>query len=285
MIANISKTKEILNKYNLNAKKQLGQNFLVDGNIIKRIVNEANVDKKTGVLEIGPGIGALTEELVINSQKVLCYEKDSDMVKILLDNLHQDNLKIVEGDFLKVDLDNDLHYFDDCEKVKVISNLPYYITTPIIIKLLEDNNRITDFYFMVQKEVGMRLTGKPKSKDYGSLSVLIDFQANAEMCFMVKKTCFYPSPNVDSCVIHLEKADKNFPIEDKKDFLQFVQKIFALRRKTLVNNLTVGYNLDKEEVKTFLSNLNYKETVRSEELDVREIVKLYQEFLLTKKNK
>lgn len=283
MIANINKTKEILNKYDLRAKKQFGQNFLVDANIIRRIVSEANVNKTCGVIEIGPGIGALTEELANQAKKVLCYEIDSDMVTILKENLNKENVYIKEEDFLKVDLEKDLEYFSDCEEVKVISNLPYYITTPIIFKLLESDNRIKDFYFMVQKEVGDRLTGKPKTKDYNSLSVLIDFQSNARTCFMVGKNCFFPAPNVDSAIIHIEKVKKDYSVNNKADFLKFVQNIFSLRRKTLVNNMSSQYGIKKEDAIEKIKSLGYKETVRSEELVINEMIEIYNEFFVNHK--
>ena len=280
MIASVSKTKEILNKYDLRAKKQFGQNFLIDGNIIRRIVSAAGVDKTCGVIEIGPGIGALTEEIAKQAKKVLCYEIDSDMVKILNENLDANNVKIILEDFLKADLDEGLKYFDGCDRVVVMSNLPYYITTPIIFKLLESENRIEDFYFMVQKEVGDRLTGKPKTKDYNSLSVLIDFQANANLEFMVSRKCFLPEPNVDSAIIHIKKVKKDYSVNNKANFLKFVQNIFALRRKTLVNNLSSQYGIKKEESIEKLKKLGYKETVRSEELLIDEMIKIYEEFFV-----
>lgn len=283
MIANINKTKEILNKYDLRAKKQFGQNFLVDANIIRRIVGEANVNKTCGVIEIGPGIGALTEELANQAKKVLCYEIDSDMVTILKENLNKENVYIKEEDFLKVDLEKDLEYFNDCEEIKVISNLPYYITTPIIFKLLESDNRIKDFYFMVQKEVGDRLTGKPKTKDYNSLSVLIDFQANANLEFMVSRKCFLPEPNVDSAIIHIKKVKKDYSVNNKANFLKFVQNIFALRRKTLVNNISSQYGIKKEETIEKIKSLGYKETIRSEELVINEMIEIYNEFFVNHK--
>lgn len=278
MIANLNETKRILAKYELQAKKKFGQNFLIDGNIINRIVETSGVDKTCGVIEIGPGIGSLTEKLCEKAKKVLCYEIDPDMVVILKENLKKDNLKIVEKDFLKVNIEDELGYFDDCDTVKVISNLPYYITTPIIFKLLEEKNRINDFYFMVQKEVGERLSGKVNTKDYNSLSVLIDFEANAKICFLVSRNCFYPSPNVDSVIINIIKEEKNYNIVNRKKFLRFVQNIFQLRRKTFVNNMNNQYGMNKEEVIKVLERHGYKPTLRSEELSIQEIVDLYNDF-------
>jgi 16S rRNA (adenine1518-N6/adenine1519-N6)-dimethyltransferase len=198
MIGSITETKRILDKYNLQAKKKLGQNFLVDGNIIHKIIDQINLSKEDGVVEIGPGIGAMTEILLRQAEKVLCYEIDKDMVEVLSRELTKGNLLIKQEDFLKADLISDLKNFKVNQRIVVVSNLPYYITTPIIFKLLEEETSIEEFYFMVQKEVGLRLTGKPKTKDYNSLSVLISFQAEANLLFEVKRNSFYPVPDVDS---------------------------------------------------------------------------------------
>ena len=192
MIGSITETKRILDKYNLQAKKKLGQNFLVDGNIIHKIIDQINLSKEDGVIEIGPGIGAMTEILLQQAEKVLCYEIDKDMVEVLSRELTNGNLLIKQEDFLKADLISDLKNFKENQRIVVVSNLPYYITTPIIFKLLEEETSIKEFYFMVQKEVGLRLTGKPKTKDYNSLSVLISFQAEANLLFEVKRNSFYP---------------------------------------------------------------------------------------------
>ena len=278
MIATLKRTKEILDKYNLHAKKGYGQNFLVDSNIVKRIVSESNINKEDGVIEIGPGIGSLTEELLNRSKKVLCFEIDKDMIQILNDNLKSENLKIIEKDFLKVDFNKDLEFLSDCKEIKVVSNLPYYITTPILFKLLEADIEINEYYFMVQKEVGERFSGKPKTKDYNSLSVAIDYQATAKILFNVNRNSFYPSPNVDSVVIEVKKEKKDYRVNNKADFLKFVQNIFAQRRKTLVNNINQAYGLSKAEIADILKNNGYKETTRSEELSTEEIVNLYNVF-------
>ncbi len=278
MIATLKRTKEILDKYNLHAKKGYGQNFLVDSNIVKRIVSESNINKEDGVIEIGPGIGSLTEVLTESAKKVLCFEVDHDMVEILSENLKVENLKIIEKDFLKVDFNKDLEFLSDCKEIKVVSNLPYYITTPILFKLLEADIEINEYYFMVQKEVGERFSGKPKTKDYNSLSVAIDYQATAKILFNVNRNSFYPSPNVDSVVIEVKKEKKDYRVNNKADFLKFVQNIFAQRRKTLVNNINQAYGLSKAEIVDILKNNGYKETTRSEELSTEEIVNLYNIF-------
>ncbi len=277
----VSKTLEILDKYNIHAKKKYGQNFLIDSNIIAKIIKNAGIDNSCGVIEIGPGLGAMTEALCLNAKKVLCYEIDSDMVNILNDLLKFDNLRIINSDFLKVDVSNtssDLEYFKDCKEIKVVSNLPYYITTPIIFKLLEGNNEIKDFYFMVQKEVGERISGKPNTKDYNSLSVLVDLESNTEMIFDVSKNCFYPVPNVNSTILHIKRVKKDYGVKNKAKFVKFVQDIFSMRRKTLINNISNRYSMKKEEIAKVLEKRGYPLTKRAEELSTREIIDLYNDF-------
>ena len=278
MIGSIVETKRILDKYSLQAKKKLGQNFLIAGNIVHKIVTQINVSKEDGVVEIGPGIGAMTEMLLKQADKVLCYEIDKDMVRILTEELSCDSLLIKEEDFLKADLIEDLKSFKPGQRVVVVSNLPYYITTPIIFKLLEEENAIEEFYFMVQKEVGLRLTGKPKTKEYNSLSVLISFQAEAKLLFEVKRNCFYPAPDVDSVIISLKKTRNDYGVNNKAKFAEFVQSLFAMRRKTVVNNLMAKYSLPRSKILNVLLEQGYKETLRAEELSVEEIVNLYKIF-------
>ena len=279
MIGSITETKRILDKYNLQAKKKLGQNFLVDGNIIHKIIDQINLSKEDGVIEIGPGIGAMTEILLQQAEKVLCYEIDKDMVEVLSRELTNGNLLIKQEDFLKADLISDLKNFKVNQRIVVVSNLPYYITTPIIFKLLEEETSIEEFYFMVQKEVGLRLTGKPKTKDYNSLSVLISFQAEANLLFEVKRNSFYPVPDVDSVIISLKKTGKDYGVNNRDKFIEFVQNIFAMRRKTIINNLMAKYSFSRKELVDIMSSQGHKETLRAEELSVKEIVELYKAFV------
>lgn len=279
MIGSITETKRILDKYNLQAKKKLGQNFLVDGNIIHKIIDQINLSKEDGVVEIGPGIGAMTEILLRQAEKVLCYEIDKDMVEVLSRELTKGNLLIKQEDFLKADLISDLKNFKVNQRIVVVSNLPYYITTPIIFKLLEEETSIEEFYFMVQKEVGLRLTGKPKTKDYNSLSVLISFQAEANLLFEVKQNSFYPVPDVDSVIISLKKTGKDYGVNNRDKFIEFVQNIFAMRRKTIINNLMAKYSFSRKELVDIMSSQGHKETLRAEELSVKEIVELYKAFV------
>lgn len=276
MIGNIKRTNEILNKYNLRAKKGYGQNFLIDENILNKIVSSANITKDDGVIEIGPGIGALTEVLLKNAKKVLAYEIDSNLIKVLDEQLKDyPNLLIKNEDFLKVNLQSDLSYFEDCLRIVVVSNLPYYITTPIIFKLLEGENRITDFYFMVQKEVGLRLTSKPNTKDYNALSVLMQYKTSSKILFDVSQNCFIPKPNVDSVIIHIHRKKSDYRVNNEAKFLTFIQAIFTQRRKTFLNNMAIVYGYSKEEISNILVKLGYDPNVRSESLSLKDIYDIY----------
>ena len=274
MIASIIKTKELLQKYNLQAKKKFGQNFLIDSNVVKKIVACANIDKNTTVIEIGPGLGSMTELLCDNAKKVICFEIDHDMVNILANELNKDNLEIIEKDFLKVDLKD---YIKDEERIIVVSNLPYYITTPIISKILEDNI-VSEIYIMVQDEVGDRLVSDAGSKEYGSLSVLIRYYSNAKYEFKVSRNCFYPSPNVDSAIVSMRKCKKDYSLNNEANFLKFVQDIFAMRRKTLINNVLNKYSVKREKIEDILKEMGLDSNVRSESLNLDKIVELYQKL-------
>lgn len=274
MIASIIKTKELLQKYNLQAKKKFGQNFLIDSNVVKKIVACANIDENTTVIEIGPGLGSMTELLCDSAKKVICFEIDHDMVYILTNELNKDNLEIIEKDFLKVDLKD---YIKDEERIIVVSNLPYYITTPIISKILEDNI-VSEIYVMVQDEVADRLVSDAGSKEYGSLSVLIRYYSNAKYEFKVSRNCFYPSPNVDSAIVSMKKCKKDYSLNNEANFLKFVQDIFAMRRKTLINNVLNKYSVKREKIEDILKEMGLDPNVRSESLNLDKIVELYQKL-------
>lgn len=279
MISNISNTKRILDKYQLRAKKNFGQNFLVDENILNKIIKEARIDQECGVIEIGPGLGSLTEFLAINSKKVLCYEIDKDMVTVLNDTLSDyNNVKIINIDILKANIANDFEYFKDCSRVKVIANLPYYITTAIITKFLELNLEIEDYYFMVQKEVAERLTSKPNTKDYNALSVLMAYRSETKILFNVGKNCFFPAPEVESALILVHPTKVNYNVNFEGKFLKFNQNIFSQRRKTLVNNISCSYPLEKEKIKEVLEKNGINVTARAESLDLVQIINLYKSF-------
>lgn len=285
MIGTVRRTTEILNKYGLSVKKSFGQNFLIDENILRKIVNVSKITKEDGVIEIGPGIGALTEHLLINAKKVLAYEIDTRMIEVLETELKDyDNLKIINEDVLKIDQVYDENYFKECKRVVIVSNLPYYITTPIISKLLLNEPKIEEMYLMVQKEVGLRLSGKPKTKDYNALSVFMAYLSECRVEFDVSRNCFLPAPNVNSVVISIKRIEREITVNNESHFLKFIQNIFIQRRKTFVNNLSKAYKIDKEKVMDILRINGYKESLRSEELSLEEIYKLYKEIFTSPYN-
>ncbi|CCY07358.1 MAG: 16S rRNA (adenine(1518)-N(6)/adenine(1519)-N(6))-dimethyltransferase RsmA [Coprobacillus sp.] len=276
MISTKNKTIEILNRNGIFAKKKFGQNFLIDSNIVMKIVKTANITKETNVIEIGPGIGAMTEILAKEAGKVLCFEIDEDMVNILNEEIKNDNVKIVNKDFLKVDLDEEMRYFIEPKNIVVVSNLPYYITTPIIFKLLEYSKNIEKMVFMVQKEVSERLTAKPGSKEYGSLSVLIELNGTMKKEFNVSRNCFYPVPNVDSEIVSMEINKNDSALKNDPIFGKFIQNIFEMKRKTLANNICKKTNFSRDDLNKILQELGLSESVRAESLSLNQISKIYE---------
>ncbi len=276
MISTKNKTIEILNRNGIFAKKKFGQNFLIDSNIVTKIVKTANITKETNVIEIGPGIGAMTEILAKEAGKVLCFEIDEDMVNILNEEIKNDNVKIVNKDFLKVDLDEEMRYFIEPKNIVVVSNLPYYITTPIIFKLLEYSKNIEKMVFMVQKEVSERLTAKPGSKEYGSLSVLIELNGTMKKEFNVSRNCFYPVPNVDSEIVSMEINKNDSALKNDPIFGKFIQNIFEMKRKTLANNICKKTNFSRDDLNKILQELGLSESVRAESLSLNQISKIYE---------
>lgn len=275
---NIKEVKELLDKYNLNAKKGFGQNFLVDDNILKKIAYSLKDKNYKGVIEVGPGLGSLTRYLVESYDKVLCYEIDTDMIEVLNDTIKCNKLTIKEGDFLKSNVSKDIKENFDTE-VCLIANLPYYITSPILLKLLEEVREIKDIVIMIQKEVAERFCAKPNTKDYNALSVLIQYFTKATKLFDVSPSAFVPAPKVSSSVIHLcYKEEEWLKGEDLSFFLKFNRNIFKQRRKTLVNNISASYQISKEEAGNILEENGFSKTIRSEVLSVEEIVHLSQIF-------
>ncbi len=271
---NIKEVKGLLEKYNLNAKKGYGQNFLVDDNILKKIAYSLNDKNYKGVIEVGPGLGSLTRYLVEYYDKVLCYEIDTDMIKVLNDTITSEKLAIKEGDFLKSNVSKDIKENFDTH-VCLIANLPYYITSPILLKLLEEVREIKDIVIMIQKEVAERFVARPNTKDYNALSVLIQYFTKAEKLFDVSPAAFVPAPKVSSSVIHLcYKEEEGLKGEDLEFFLKFNRNIFKQRRKTLVNNVSASYQISKEDAGNILEENGFSKTIRSEVLSVEEIIKL-----------
>lgn len=276
---NIKEVKELLDKYNLNAKKGFGQNFLIDDNILKKIASSLDNKDYQAVIEVGPGLGSLTRYLVKSYPQVLCYEIDQDMIEVLNDTILEHNLTIKEGDFLKSNVEKDIETYFGKQNVCLIANLPYYITSPILLKLLEEVPSVKDIVIMIQKEVADRFVAKPNTKDYNALSVLIQYFTHAEKLFDVSPNAFIPAPKVSSSVIHLSYKDKvSLSGDDLTFFLKFNRNIFKQRRKTLVNNICASFNISKESAAKILLDNGFKDTIRSEALSVEEIVNLSKIF-------
>lgn len=269
--------KELLAKYNFKMAKGLGQNFLVDKDILNQIVDAAQIVDTDCVLEIGPGIGVLTEELCKNAKSVIAVEIDKRLIPILNVTLFKyENLKIINEDILKVDLRSLLFENFGSNKAKIVANLPYYITTPIIMKLLEERFNIESIVVMVQKEVAERIVASPGGKDYGALSVAVQFYADASIIVNVPSDAFVPAPEVLSAVIRLDILDKKkVEVDDERLFFDVVKASFGQRRKTLLNALSGGnLNLSKEEIRSVLEECKIDEKRRGETLSLDEFANL-----------
>lgn len=279
------KTREILNKYGLTAKKKFGQNFLIDDNILDEISASACINDDELIIEIGPGLGNLTSYLLKKSRYVLLVEIDNNMIEILNDRFKENtNYSLINEDILKVDLDEKISKIEEelgfsFKRVKVVANLPYYITTPILFKLLQDSKRVDEIVVMVQKEVADRMVASSKSKDYGILSVMIKYLADAEIIIKVPKEAFIPSPNVTSAVIKLVK-NKKYECDDEEKLFELIHHAFAQRRKKMINSLESSkfLNLDKEKIKDAFNKAKLNENVRAEELSIEEFILLSKEF-------
>ena len=276
-LGNPSATNEILNKYNLSAQKRYGQNFLIDSNVLRKIVESAGVGKEDTVLEIGPGIGTLTQYLCEAAGNVICIEIDRQMIPVLEDTLSEyDNVRIINEDVLKVDIEQLLKE-NGAKSVKVVANLPYYITTPIIMDLLEKDAPIESITVMIQKEVAQRMQTGPGSKDYGALSLAVAFYSKAEVKMTVSPNCFIPRPNVDSAVIRMDKLkEPPVKVNDKTFMFKIIKGAFEQRRKTLTNALSnsVSFKTDKEKVAEALGKMGKKANIRGEELTLSEFALL-----------
>ncbi|EKN70304.1 ribosomal RNA small subunit methyltransferase A [Neobacillus bataviensis LMG 21833] len=283
-IATPLRTRAILEKYGFSFKKSLGQNFLIDTNILKKIVSFANLHENSGAIEIGPGIGALTEQLARSSKKVVAFEIDQRLLPILQDTLSPyENVEIIHKDVLEADVQTVMEEeFKDIDDIMVVANLPYYVTTPIIMKLLEDHLPIRGIVCMLQKEVADRISAKPGTKDYGSLSIAIQYYTEAETVMIVPKTVFVPQPNVDSAVIRLTKREKPaVSVKDEAFFFQVTRSSFAQRRKTLLNNLTSQLpdgKQKKEEILAALDASGVEPSRRGETLSLEEFGRLADEL-------
>ncbi|NLX62747.1 MAG: 16S rRNA (adenine(1518)-N(6)/adenine(1519)-N(6))-dimethyltransferase RsmA [Tissierellia bacterium] len=269
--------REVLDKFGFKFSKALGQNFLIDGNIVRNIVKGAQVGKDDYVLEIGPGIGTLTEELALNAKKVVAVEIDKNLLPILDYTLASyDNVELVQGDILKIDIHKLIDEKLNGGPIKVVANLPYYVTTPIIAKLIEDDLNIESITVMVQKEVAQRIVAPPGNKQYGSLTVFVNFYSDPEVLLIVPKTVFMPQPKVDSAVIKLTIKEAATDV-DRKLFFRIVKAAFSQRRKTIVNSLSnKELGLDKEQVRELLEKSNISPKARAEDLKIEDFIKICQ---------
>jgi len=279
-IADYSVTKAVLERHGFTFKKSFGQNFLTDTNILQKIVDTAEIDKNVNVIEIGPGIGALTEFLAENAAEVMAFEIDERLVPILEDTLRDhDNIKVINEDVLKADLQTRVKEFKNPNlPIKVVANLPYYITTPILMHLIESKIPFAEFVVMMQKEVADRISAEPNTKAYGSLSIAVQYYMTAKVAFVVPRTVFVPAPNVDSAILKMTRREQPLVEVKDEDFFFRVSKIsFVHRRKTLWNNLT-SYFGKSEEVKTkleqALGNANIKPSIRGEALSIPDFARL-----------
>lgn len=262
----------MLARHGFRFKKQLGQNFLVDENVVKKIIGAANLSQKDGVFEIGPGAGAMTTKLAAIARQVVAVEKDSSLLPVLDERLvNQGNVKLIIADVLDLDLAETWQAFVECESVHVIANLPYYITTPILFFLLEARVPIETMTLMVQKEVADRLVAPPGGKDYGALTVSVQYRCDVDKVAHVSPGSFVPSPGVESTVVRLRvHTDPKVRVVDDRQFHRVVKAAFALRRKTILNALSAGLAMSKEEVAQLLSQAGIVPSRRGETLCLQE---------------
>lgn len=277
-LSNPKKTIEIIQKYNFNFQKKFGQNFLIDSHVLNKIIAGAQVTKEDMVLEIGPGIGTMTQYLAEAARQVVAVEIDRNLIPVLKETLGDyDNVTVINEDILKLDLAGLADTYNGGKPIKVVANLPYYITTPIIMGLFESHVPVDNVTVMVQKEVAKRMEARPGSKDYGALSVAVQYYAQPYIVANVPCNCFMPRPNVDSAVIRLTCHEKP-PVDTPDEHLMFriVRAAFNQRRKTLVNaiNNSPELSMDKVQVQEALAAMGLSATVRGEALSLDQFAKL-----------
>lgn len=286
-IASPTRTRAIMETYGLTFKKSLGQNFLTDINVLKKIVAAAEVSEADDVIEIGPGIGALTEQLAKSAHQVLALEIDDRLLPVLKETLAPyPNVEVIHQDILKANLKELIaEHFDGQHRLKIVANLPYYITTPIIMHLLATELAFDQIVVMMQKEVANRLAAQPASKDYGSLSIGVQYEMDCQVAFIVPKTVFVPQPKVDSAIISLtKKKAKEYQPQDERFFHQLVRGAFMHRRKSLWNNLQGLYGKQaevKEKLSQALAQAEIEPSVRAERLTIADFVRLADCLLAT----
>ncbi|MDR1628403.1 MAG: 16S rRNA (adenine(1518)-N(6)/adenine(1519)-N(6))-dimethyltransferase RsmA [Oscillospiraceae bacterium] len=277
-LCDLSVIKKILNKYGFRFNKSLGQNFIIDYDICPNIVSRClTFGENAGIIEVGPGIGTLTQQLALKFKKVLCIEKDRRLFPILKDTLSNfKNIKIIENDALKADFKKLIkEEFLNFDKVIVCSNLPYYITSPFIMKILENGCNINGMVIMVQKEAADRICAPPGSKECGAISIAVRYYSSPEVLFQVKKESFTPVPKVNSSIIKIS-INKNYNsyINDKNKFFKVVRASFEKRRKKLINSLNMGLNLPKNYLEDVFDKIGISKLSRAEELNFEDFINL-----------
>jgi len=271
--------KDILDRYGFKFSKSLGQNFLIDGNIIKRIVEIAGLDEKSGVLEIGPGFGTLTQLLCKKANKVIAIEVDKSLIEVHKGTLDYPNLKIIYDDFLKVDVNKLIEEEFKGLDVKIVANLPYYITTPIIMKILEEKYKVSKIVVMVQKEMAQRLNSKPGTKDYGAITLAVQYRADTNIAMIVPNSVFMPKPKVDSAVIEFRILPKpRIDVCDEKMLFKVIKASFAQRRKTILNGLSNSLNFSKDIINESLVSAGMNPGIRGEKLTLDEFGRISDEI-------
>lgn len=285
-LGNPTNTREIIDKYGFMFQKRFGQNFLIDGNVVEKIVREAGVTKDDFVLEIGPGIGTMTQLLCENAREVAAVEIDTNLIPILAETLAAyDNVTVINEDILKVDISALAQEKNGGRPIKVVANLPYYITTPIIMGLFESHVPIDSITIMVQKEVADRMQVGPGTKDYGALSLAVQYYARPEIVLNVPPTCFMPRPNVGSAVIRLKKHEScPVKVDEPEYMFRLIRASFNQRRKTLANGLSNSseLGLSKERIAAALEALGLSSSVRGEALTLEQFAQLSNFFTRNK---
>lgn len=271
--------KDILDKYGFKFSKRLGQNFLIDGNIINKIADVAELDENSGVLEIGPGFGTLTQVLCSKAKKVVAVEVDKSLSIVHKETLNYNNLKIIYDDFMKVDTNKLIEEEFQGLDVKIVANLPYYITTPIIMKILEERYKISKIVVMVQKEVAERLNSLPGSKEYGAITLAVQYRTDTNIAIIVPNTVFMPRPKVDSAVIEFNiLKEPRIKVQDEDLLFSVIKASFGQRRKTLLNGLSNNLKISKDIVNEALANAGINPGIRGEKLSLEEFGKISDEL-------
>lgn len=280
-LTDINTIKKILAKNGFSFSKALGQNFIIDPEVCPMIAQMSGIGKETGVLEIGAGIGVLTQELAKKAKKTVTLELDARLIPILEDTLSDfNNIEVINADVMKIDLKKLIEQsFSHCGEICVCANLPYYITSPIIMLLLESRLPFKSITVMVQKEAGERLCASVGSREAGAVTVAVDYYAEAQKLFHVPRDSFMPSPNVDSMVIKLDVRDKpQYPLTDEKFFFKMVKAAFSQRRKTALNSISSVMGIEKQKVASALQACGFSENVRAEKLTMKELTSLSEEL-------